>query len=243
MEPKEFLVNVLRPKLISFEDSIVFNLLERAQFKRNEVIYVPGKFEGTSGQSFFDFLSKGTEELYAKAGKFNDSEEYPSSQELDEPVVKRDSPERYIPRAQLNLNGRIRDAYFEFVGGICEEGDDREYGSSAIIDIRILNCLSKRIHMGTQVAEAKFRADLEMYSELIREGDVEGITEALTNKNVELTIHERVKFKAGKFQEAMPGDCRFRNYVDPEKMKELYERLIIPITIEAELEYFDKRLE
>jgi len=244
MDPKEFLIRVIRPKLIAFEDPVIFNLLQRAQFKRNDRIYVPDEFEGMpNGQSFFDFIFNGTQELYAKAGKFDDQEEYPPLEELGKAAVTREVPERFIPRAQLNLNQRIKDAYFEFMAGICEEGDDREYGSSAVCDIRVLDDLSKRIHMGTQVAEAKFRAEPERYVELIRDRNVDGIVEALTNKNVELDIHQRVDFKTANFQMVRNEGERVRKYVEPSKMKELYERLIIPITIEVELAYFDKRLE
>ena len=36
-------------------------------------------------------------------------------------------------------------------------GDDNNYGSSSMLDVTLLQALSKRIHYGMFVAEAKFR--------------------------------------------------------------------------------------
>lgn len=44
-----------------------------------------------------------------------------------------------------------------FVTGITEVGDDGNYGSSAMYDVFCLQALSRRIHFGKFVAEAKFR--------------------------------------------------------------------------------------
>lgn len=48
--------------------------------------------------------------------------------------------------------------------------------------------LSKRIHYGMFVAEAKFREKPEQYSELIRRRDEEGIMELLTDRAVEQKV-------------------------------------------------------
>jgi len=52
---------------------------------------------------------------------------------------------------------------------ICEDADDkREYGSTANCDLNALQAISKRIHYGKFVAEAKFQAQPEEYGKLIR---------------------------------------------------------------------------
>lgn len=48
--------------------------------------------------------------------------------------------------------------------------------------------LSKRIHYGKFVAEAKFQSQTARYTELIRRGDMEGIMDALTDRAVELKV-------------------------------------------------------
>ena len=58
----------------------------------------------------------------------------------------------------INVNDRIMDLYLQrLLPGITEPGDDNNYGSSAMGDVLCLQALSKRIHYGKFVAEAKFR--------------------------------------------------------------------------------------
>jgi chorismate mutase len=51
-----------------------------------------------------------------------------------------------------------------------------------------MQALSKRIHYGKFVAEAKFQSQTAKYTELIQRGDVEGIMDALTDRAVELKV-------------------------------------------------------
>ena len=52
----------------------------------------------------------------------------------------------------------------------------------------LLQLLSKRIHSGKFVAEAKFRGEREKYSRLIAAQDAQGIMDALTKRDVELQV-------------------------------------------------------
>ena len=92
-----------------------------------------------------------------------------------------------VPWAKsINLNRQIMDLYLtELMPGITEPGDDNNYGSSAMQDVLCLQALSKRIHYGKFVAEAKFRANPEQYQQLIRNRDQEAIMRTLTNQDVE----------------------------------------------------------
>lgn len=49
----------------------------------------------------------------------------------------------------------------------------------------MLQALSKRMHFGKFIAEAKFQAETARYSELILANDAAGIMDALTNLAVE----------------------------------------------------------
>ena len=51
-----------------------------------------------------------------------------------------------------------------------------------------LQALSKRIHYGKFVAEAKFQAHKEEYSDLIRRRDTDGIMRLLTDAVVEKKV-------------------------------------------------------
>ena len=92
-----------------------------------------------------------------------------------------------VPWAKsINLNSQIMDLYLhELMPGITEPGDDNNYGSAAMQDVLCLQALSKRIHYGKFVAEAKFRADPEQYQQLIRDKDQDAIMRTLTNQDIE----------------------------------------------------------
>ena len=92
-----------------------------------------------------------------------------------------------VPWAKsINLNRQIMELYLtELMPGITEPGDDNNYGSSAMQDVLCLQALSKRIHYGKFVAEAKFRANPEKYQQLIKDRDQEAIMRTLTDQDVE----------------------------------------------------------
>ena len=95
-----------------------------------------------------------------------------------------------MPQAKgINLNKQIMDLYLqELMPGITEPGDDNNYGSAAMQDVLCLQALSKRIHYGKFVAEAKYRAHPEQYEQLIRNRDHAAIMSTLTNKDVEKKV-------------------------------------------------------
>lgn len=59
-----------------------------------------------------------------------------------------------------------------------------------------LQSLSRRIHFGKFVAEAKFRQEPERFTKMIRERDVKGLEEAITKKKVEEQVLKRLELKA-----------------------------------------------
>lgn len=88
--------------------------------------------------------------------------------------------------AQSNVNASILELYLDhLLPEITAPGDDGNYGSAAMNDVIILQALSKRIHYGKFVAEAKYRAQPAEYGELISRGDAVGILELLTDRAVE----------------------------------------------------------
>ncbi len=76
----------------------------------------------------------------------------------------------------------------ELMPGITEPGDDNNYGSAAMQDVLCLQALSKRIHYGKFVAEAKYRAHPEQYEQLIQNRDHDAIMSTLTNEDVEKKV-------------------------------------------------------
>jgi chorismate mutase len=231
----------IREKLASLEDSIIIGLFERARFMINIRMYVPGgvvvpdrfyfpngngiRFEG----SFFDFMLLGTEALHAAAGRYEHPEEFSFSERLPKPQVRREKVESPVNKTEINKNKKIRAAYSAKLLKICREGDDKEYGSAALCDIRCLQDISKRVHLGMQVAEAKFQEDTEGYNILVKAGYFEGLKEKLRNPEVEKAVLERVRQKGERYG------------MNPEFVARFFEEDIMPLTIDVEVEYLKAR--
>ena len=242
-DPRLNLKKAVRPFLISLENTIIFSLLERSQYKVNNRIYIPEEIpiKDFSG-SFLDFLLHGIEELYAAAGCYNDPKQHAFSQNLPSTKAERQFESSPI-KEKVDLNPWIRETYFKMMRTICEPGDDGQHGSSAVHDVKCLQALSKRIHLGLYVAESKFQQDPEGYMKLIQAGDIKGIDEKLTVKSVEEKIFKRVGQKAADFQRAdQQEDEPARKFIDPKIFVEFYKNDIIPLTKEIEIDYFMTKL-
>ena len=212
MDPRLDLDTVIRPNLARMEDELIINLFGRSWFKANGLIYVEGgipikEFLGC----YLDFLHKEVEKAHALAGRFNHPEEYPFFEDLPGMVALRDEVSSPVRRTNSNPNPRIREVYLSLLGDFCEEGDDGQYGSAALLDIACLHTLSKRIRYGRYVAESKYQGDPLGYQKLIDAQDREGIIDKLRDLDVEREVLCRVREK---------GD---RYGVDPQFVEGIYE--------------------
>eukprot|EP00877_Chromochloris_zofingiensis_P008892 jgi/Chrzof1/4256/Cz14g05060.t1 len=254
------LANV-RSALIRQEDTIIFNLIERAQFARNQAVYVsdaiPVPGFNISGQrySLLEYVLRETEQLHGKVRRYTSPDEhafYPDEQPaLVLPPLQ--YPSVLPPSAKaVNINDKIMEVYLQDVlPRITADGDDGNYGSAATLDVLCLQALSKRIHYGKWVAEAKFRAQPEQYSALIRAGDVAGIMDLLTDVSVEQKVVERVHVKAATFgQDIMSVENGTTQQGDAPKLKVqpsilagIYDRWIMPLTKEVQVQYLLRRLD
>ena len=219
----------IRDVLIRQEETIVFALIERAQFKRNAIIYKSGSdsiFEQEYSRartlmrcSFLEYLLRETERLHNTVQRYSAPEEhafFPNN--LPEPVLPQRKQAQKLAPNDVNINSKIYSLYLSRIlpelcqasaggdlsgsdaaddgssgnvgsdGGVDDNDGDGEYGSTAVCDIAILQALSKRVHYGKFVAEAKFQAERERYEKLIRDGDDDGIMKALTKPAVEKQV-------------------------------------------------------
>jgi chorismate mutase len=148
----------------------------------------------------------------------------------------------------INVNDKIRSLYESYIlPCICpEEDDDGQYGSSAVSDIAVLSALSKRIHFGKFVAEAKFRAEPEKYSAMIRAQDADGLMKELTKPVVEDMVVERVHIKASTYgknpTETESEDDEKVYKVQPSVVADLYRTYVMPINKEVQVQYLLQRL-
>lgn len=232
------LANV-RHVLVRLEETIIFALIERAQFLRNEVIYRPGHFgEALEGESLSGFLLLECERSHAKVRRYTSPDEHPFFGNLPAPLLPRLGYARcpLAPNA-ININSRVRDAYENhIVPRICATGDDEQYGSSAVCDVTCLQALSKRVHYGKFVAETKYRDPSGALSEALRERDPGRIMQAITDAEVEAEVLRRVAAKARAYSVEIHQAATCPPLA-PDAVVEVYREWIIPLNKQVQVEY------
>lgn len=243
----------IRTSLIRLEDSIIFGLLERAQYCYNADTYNSDSFHVDGfGGSLAEFMVRETEKLHAKVGRYKSPDEHPFFPE--------DLPETLLPPIQyptvlhpiadsININKEIWRMYFdEVLPRLVKEGSDGNSGSSALCDTTCLQALSKRIHYGKFVAEAKFQESPEAYMPAIIAQDGDLLMQLLTYETVERAIEHRVETKAkifgqevniGAEAKGMPPVYKIR----PSLVAELYSNRIMPLTKDVQVAYLLRRLD
>ncbi|XP_010258849.1 PREDICTED: chorismate mutase 1, chloroplastic-like isoform X2 [Nelumbo nucifera] len=172
-ESESLTLDSIRHSLIRQEDSIIFSLLERAQYCYNADTYNHNVFfmDGFQG-SLVEFMVRETEKLHAQVGRYKSPDEHPFfPADLPEPKL----PPLHYPQVlhpiadSININKKIWDMYFsDLLPRLVKKGDDGNYGSTAVCDTICLQALSKRMHYGKFVAEAKFRVSPDAYEVAIR---------------------------------------------------------------------------
>ncbi|KAI8065319.1 chorismate mutase [Gongronella butleri] len=243
-----FTLDRIRSTLIRLEDTIIFALIERAQFALNQCIYKPGalEFNGATGdKSFLELFLWETEKVHARVRRYTSPDEYAFTSPLPEPMLPPVKFKKFLMDDDININGQIMDIYIKsIVTGICDDYDDDNYGSAATKDIECLQALSRRIHYGKFVAESKFREKPEEYTRLALANDREAINELLTNRAVEKALLERLRRKAlvyGQTLDQAEEGANTHLRIPVNIVVELYERWVIPLTKQVEVEYLIQR--
>ncbi|XP_022133510.1 chorismate mutase 1, chloroplastic [Momordica charantia] len=246
-------LEAIRHSLISQEDSIIFSLLERAQYCYNGDTYDPNAFsmDGFNG-SLVEYLVKETEKLHAQVGRYKSPDEHPFfPDDLPTPMLPPlQYPQVLHPVADsININSKIWSMYFrDLIPRLVKEGDDSNYGSTAVCDTICLQALSKRIHYGKYVAEAKFRESPDAYEAAIRKQDKEKLMKLLTYLPVEETVKRRVEIKAETFGQEVPVNIEEKHAapvykIQPSLVADLYGEWIMPLTKEVQIQYLLRRLD
>ena len=94
--------------------------------------------------------------------------------------------------------------------------------------------------LGKFIAESKFRSDPEEYSRLARLNDREAINELLTNRAVEKKLLARLRHKALVYGQTLDQEQEGTNKhlrIPVQLVVDLYERWVIPLTKEVEVDY------
>jgi chorismate mutase len=242
----------IRSSLIRMEETIVFEMIERAQFQHTKTAYVPGAiaiphFTG----SFLDWFLMQTEKNHSKIRRYQAPDEVPYfPSELEEPILP---PLNYPPvlasyHKEVSVNNQIKEYYINSIVPSISAGEKEQpdnIGSCTLTDITCLQALSRRIHFGSFVAESKFQSEKEKFIALIKANDVEGIERAITNVAVEKQVLKRLETKAEAYgvDPTLHYSQRAQGKVDPKVVVKIYEEFIIPLTKKVEVDYLLRRLE
>lgn len=254
MKPETALdLNNIRAALIRMEDTILFDLIERAQFYLSSKVYDKGVFESLNGLSFLDWMLQETEKTHSRLRRYQCPDENPFYPEvMENPVLPSLSYPQILAEnhRDTNVNHKIKDFYIKHIvpNIAANKGEQPEnYGSCTLSDIQALQALSRRIHFGKFVAESKFHENKEKMIELIKAKDADGILNMISKPEVEKTVLERVRSKAEKYtvdpHTSLRWSHKTQGKANPDVIVDIYENCIIPLTKEVEVDYLLHRLE
>ncbi|KZZ96320.1 chorismate mutase [Ascosphaera apis ARSEF 7405] len=244
-------LSTIRFQLVRLEDTIIFHLIERVQFPLNEAIYQPGGVKiPDSDLSLMDWLLFQRERLDSMLRRYESPDEYPFFPEaLKKPILAPINYPKVLHTNDITINPTIKERYIkEILPAICRH--DREsrgeaeenYGSSATADVAVLQSLSRRIHYGAFVAEAKFRKDPETFVRLIKSNDTKGIDEAITDSVQEEKVLKRLRLKAQTYGQDLDEPHSNSSKINVDAVVNMYKNIVIPLTKELEVDYLMKRL-
>lgn len=246
----------------------MFQLIERAQFARNEPMYQPSAFRELVEKenwkaSWVEWFLKETESIHAKCRRWEAPDEYPfTPQEMLPPAIL--PPVSYpnlLYNHGLNFNAEIYRYYRdEIIPAITKHrgSDDGQYGSAAVRDVETLAALSRRIHFGMFVSESKFRSEPRSFLDPIRNKDREKLEALITKPAVEAALLVRLREKAnvygqdldkavalmrssGASQPASSTDSQQQRKIEADEVVRIYETFVIPMTKKVEVDYLLKR--
>lgn len=235
---KDLRLDRVRGVLVRLEETIIFGLIERAQFRQNLRVYEAGGLgEALGDRSLLDFLLHECECSHARVRRYASPDEHPFFDDLPEPVLPPlDYSESPLYPNRVNINARIRDVYEKrIVPSVCRAGDDQQYGSSAVCDVNLLQSLSRRIHYAKFVAESKYREQPAAFDALIAARDAQGLLQAVTVPSVEARLFERVERKASTYGSELAAAGEFA--IPPASVSAMYRQWIVPLSKDVEVQY------
>ncbi|KAF1948865.1 chorismate mutase [Byssothecium circinans] len=242
----------IRFQLIRLEDTITFHLIERVQFPLNPTVYIPGGVQiPNSTLSLLDWMLREQERVQSLVRRYQSPDEYPFFPDvLQTPILKPLNYPKILHPNDINVNSKLKESYTQHIlPAAClktargDRGESQEnYGSAATCDVSCLQALSRRIHFGKFVAEAKFLKETERFVELIKKEDRRGIDEAITDSRVEKKVLERLRLKAKTYGTDPEIGVNSEAKVNAEAVVAMYKDWVIPLTKEVEVEYLMQRL-
>jgi chorismate mutase len=236
---KQLQLDNIRNTLIRLEETIIFGLIERSQFRYNPVIYTPGALGPQLGsESLMEFILHDAERSHAKVRRYTSPDEEPFFSDLPQPILPAlDYADCPLILNHISYTQRIMKSYIaEIVPLMCQAGDDGQYGSSSINDVNLLQAIAKRVHYGKFVAECKYRERPEAFCAAAANDDRETLMELITNPTVEVKVLNRVENKTRLFSAEL--DTLSGVYcITPEISRSIYRQWIIPLNKQVQIDY------
>ncbi|ODQ76880.1 hypothetical protein BABINDRAFT_42673 [Babjeviella inositovora NRRL Y-12698] len=253
MKPETVLeLTNVRDALVRMEDTIVFAFIERSQFFSTPSVYTKNNFDIPDFDgTFLDWSLLQIERTQSQIRRYESPDELPF---FPEQILSSFLPPLEYPPVlasysdSLNINDEIKDLYVLNIIPLISAGEGEQpenLGSTVFCDVDCLQTLSRRIHFGKFVAEAKFRSETERFTKLIIDRDVAGIEDAITNSALEQTILQRLVKKGNAYgtDPTLKYSQNPQSKVSPEFIAKIYKDWIIPLTMRVEVEYLLRRLE
>lgn len=221
----------IRQILVRLEDTIIFDLIERAQFAHNPRIYIRGSFQELRDMDFdgswLEWFLKEIETFHARARRYTSPDEYPFTSDLPFPVLLPLAFPKILHPNTINANPSILSFYTRSIvpritrratlalaaikrsNGIIgdeEYEDDGNYGSAATIDVEVLQAISKRVHYGKFVSESKFLANPAAFIPHILTPNPAALEALVTKPEVERKLLQRLRKKAAIYAQEFSAD-------------------------------------
>lgn len=221
----------IRQILVRLEDTIIFDLIERAQFAHNPRIYIRGSFQELRDMDFdgswLEWFLKEIETFHARARRYTSPDEYPFTSDLPVPVLLPLAFPKILHPNTINANPSILSFYTRSIvpritrratlalaaikrsNGIIgdeEYEDDGNYGSAATIDVEVLQAISKRVHYGKFVSESKFLANPAAFIPHIVTPNPAALEALVTKPEVERKLLQRLRKKAAIYAQEFSAD-------------------------------------
>ncbi len=229
----------IREDLARQEETIIFGILERAQFGKNLRVFEASD-EKTSPSleetSFFSHFLHQTEVLHAGLGRYNARDEHAFTDNLPAPLCNfAQKAWPGIKKKAINLNNEILNKYVDDVlPKIAAKDQEGDYGSAVTCDIALLQAISRRVHFGEFVARAKLAMKGQEFLPLIKAKNAEGIMQKITDLKVEENVLDRVRNKVKTHLAAFSSK---KESIDPEVVVSIYRDIIIPLNKQVQVMY------
>lgn len=232
-------------RLEGLEETVIFKLIGRAQFKQNDQAYRLGAsgFPDEPNRCLLDLRMLHQERMDALFGRFCVPEERPFTSDLPEPkrTVHQQATGLAIADFDIvNMTSAIRTTYLTLLKSLCQPGSDEQFGSSVEHDVYTIQAIARRIHYGAlYVAESKYRRNPVVYQKHVEAQDTTSLLALLTRPDVEHQIIERIRAKVAATQERVNRSVR--NTINTDAVVDYYHDTIIPLTKQGEVAYLLNR--